>query len=119
MNNPQHPYTILLLMRATPQWLSLSRADRTAFFETAIQPIFSRVASSVRVRLFDSEYFHGQVSDFIIVESDNLHQYKLFIELLRDTKVYSEPYFDIKDIIVGQENAFQEFDNLIQNTDEY
>ncbi len=55
----------------------------------------------------------------MIVESDNLHQYKLFIELLRDTKVYSEPYFDIKDIIVGQENAFQEFDNLIQNTDEY
>jgi hypothetical protein len=107
------PYTILLLLNATPNWLSLSRKARQQFFEMNVLPIFSRVASTVRTRFFDSEYFHARVSDFIIVETESLRDYKLFIEMLRDTKIYAEPYFEIKDIIVGQENAFQEFDELL------
>lgn len=105
----QKPYTILVLMNATPKWLSLTRDERSKFVEKELTPIFARVGETVNIRMFDSEYFHSSVSDFIIVSTTNLDEYKLFIELLRDTKVYGAPYFEIKDIIMGQETLFEDF----------
>jgi hypothetical protein len=105
----QKPYTILVLMNATPKWLSLTRDERSEFVEKELTPIFIRVSKTVNIKLFDSEYFHSSVSDFMIVSTTNLDDYKLLIELLRDTKIYGVPYFEIKDIIVGQENLFEDF----------
>lgn len=105
----QKPYTILVLMNATPKWLSLTRDERSRFVEKELTPVFARVSKTVKVRLYDSEYFHSSVSDFMIVNTTSLDDYKLLIELLRDTKVYSVPYFEIKDIITGQENLFEDF----------
>src|SRR4051794_12344799 len=102
----QKPYTILVLMNATHKWLSLTRDERSEFVEKELTPIFIRVGKTVNIKLFDSEYFHSSVSDFMIVSTTNLDDYKLLIELLRDTKIYGVPYFEIKDIIVGQENLF-------------
>lgn len=103
------PYTILVLMNATPQWLSLTRDQRSQFFEKQVMPIFQEVGQSVDVKLFDSEYFHAKVSDFMIITTSHLNQYKLLIELLRDSKIYGVPYFEIVEIIVGQENLFEDF----------
>jgi hypothetical protein len=108
------PYTVLILMNATPGWLSLSRDGRSIFFEESITPVFRKVSKTVKVQLFDSEYFHAIVSDFMIVTTHNFDDYKLLIELLRDTKIYSEPYFDIIDIIVGQEDAFRDFNEFLK-----
>jgi hypothetical protein len=105
----QKPYTILVLMNATPKWLSLTRDERSKFAEKDLTPIFSEVGKNVNIKMFDSEYFHSSVSDFMIVSTTNLDNYKLLIELLRDTKIYGIPYFEIKDIIVGQENLFEDF----------
>lgn len=111
----QKPYTVLLLMNATPKWLSLTRQERSKFVEKELAPIFSQVSKTVNVRLFDSEYFHSSVSDFMIVSTRDLDDYKLLIELLRDTKVYGAPYFEIKDIIVGQENLFEDFNERLKD----
>lgn len=105
----QKPYTILVLMNATPQWLALSREQRAAFFEKSIIPAFRKVSQTVKVRLFDSEYFHARVSDFMIVETDKLDDFQQLIERLRDSKIYSAPYFEIRDLIVGQQNRFEDF----------
>lgn len=110
----KRPYTILILMNATPKGLSHTRDERSAFFEKKVIPIFQKVSKSIKVQLFDSEYFHANVSDFMIVTANSLDDYKLLIELLRDTKIYAEPYFEIKDIIVGQENAFEDFNELLK-----
>jgi len=110
----QKPYTILVLLNATPQWLSLTREQRSTFFEEELTPIFLKVKSTTNVRMFDSEYFHSSVSDFIMINTTSLDDYKLLIECLRDTKIYSAPYFQIKDIIVGQENLFEEFNQLFK-----
>jgi hypothetical protein len=115
MSNPSKPYTILLLMKATSKWLSLSRKGRRNFFARKVMPIFQQVANTVKVSLFDSEYFHSGISDFMIVSTSNLHDYQLMIELLRDSEVYSEPFFEISDIIIGQENLFHDFDELLIN----
>lgn len=103
------PYTVLVLMNATPQWLSLTREQRTGFFETSVAPAFQSVGKTVSVRLFDSEYFHATVSDFMIITAENLEDYQELIERLRDTRIYGAPYFEIKDVIVGQENRFEDF----------
>jgi len=103
------PYTILVLMNAAPEWLSLKRDERSKFVEKELKPIFIQVGKSVNIKIFDSEYFHSAISDFMVVSTTNLDDYKLLIELLRDTKVYGVPYFEIKDIIVGQETLFEDF----------
>lgn len=108
------PYTILVLMNATPQWLSLTRDQRSQFFEKQVMPIFQKVGQSVEVKLFDSEYFHAKVSDFMIITTAHLNHYKLLIELLRDSKIYGVPYFEIVDIIVGQENLFEDFNEVLK-----
>lgn len=109
------PYTILLLLNATPEWLSLSRDQRTAFFEKNVMPLFLKVEPTVEVRLFDSEYFHAEVSDFMIISTASLENYMLLIEMMRDTKIYGVPYFDVKDIIIGKENQFLEFNEVLKN----
>jgi hypothetical protein len=111
-------YTVLVLLKATPQWLSLSRDKRSDFFDREILPIFRKVAQTVNIRFFDSEYFHAQVSDFMIIETADLTSYQLFTEQLRDTKIYSVPYFEINNIVLGQENAFLEFNKQFQKTAE-
>jgi len=101
-------------MNATPQWLTLTRDQRSKFFEKQVMLIFQKVGQSVEVKLFDSEYFHAKVSDFMIISTENLNQYKLLIELLRDSKIYGVPYFEIVDIIVGQENLFADFNEELK-----
>lgn len=44
-----------------------------------------------------------------------MDEYELIIELLRDTKIYGAPYFDIKDIIIGQENLFESFNEKFKS----
>lgn len=105
----QKPYTILVLMNATPKWLALTRNERSKFVENEITPIIQRVSKTVNVSFYDSEYFHSSVSDFMMVGTNVLDDYKTLIEMLRDTKIYSVPYFEIKDIIMGQENLFEDF----------
>ena len=103
------PYTVLVLLNAKPHWLALTRDQRSEFVRKELVPILDRVSKKVAVSFFDSEYFHASISDFLILHTSELEGYKLFIELLRDTKVYSIPYFEIKDIIIGQENLFEDF----------
>lgn len=109
------PYTILLLLNATPQWLSLTREARSDFFEKHVIPVFREIGRSTQARFYDSEYFHAAVSDFLIIHTSDINDYKLLIEKLRDSKVYSAPYFEVKDIITGQENAFEDFNRQFKN----
>ena len=107
-------YTILMLLNATPVWLSLSRDKRSQFFTKDILPIFQRVSKTVKIGFYDSEYFHSTISDFMIITTADLDEYKLLIELLRDTKIYGIPYFEVKDIIIGQENLFADFNKKLK-----
>ena len=114
MNSKPSTYTVLLLMNATAGWLALSRQQRADYVEEHLLPLFGKFSHSCRVRMYDSEYFHAAVSDFLIIDTDNLKEYGYLMEHLRDSKVYAEPYFEVKDIIVGQENAFKDFENHLR-----
>lgn len=53
-------FTVFMLLNATPGWLSLSRRERGNYFETAIVPLFGKFSNTIKVRMFDSEYFHAR-----------------------------------------------------------
>jgi Darcynin, domain of unknown function len=100
-------YTILILVNATPQWLSLQRSERDHFVETELQPIFAKYGHSCNIRLFDSDFTNPGVSDFIIVETEDLKEFGFMMGYLRESKTFAAPYFDIKDLIVGVPNNFR------------
>ncbi|WP_428330584.1 darcynin family protein [Mucilaginibacter sp.] len=100
-------YTILILVNATNQWLSLPRAERDEFVEKELQPILKKYSSSCNVKLYDSDFTHPAVSDFLIIETNDLKEYGYMIGYLRESKTFAVPYFEIKDLIVGVNNNFR------------
>lgn len=109
------PFTILILLNATPQWLSLSRNQRSEFVLKELSPIIEKVGAKLDIRFFDSEYFHAHFSDFLIIQTVELIDYQLFIEMLRDTKFYGVPHFKVLDIVIGKENLFKEYDKQLKS----
>jgi hypothetical protein len=105
--------TILLLLHARPAWLALSRDERADFFQNTFQPLTRKFSKSCSFRLFDSEFFHARISDFLLIETTSLDDYQDFIEMLRDTPFYAVPYFEVADIIPAKENAFLQYDEKL------
>lgn len=103
------PVTFFMLLKSTPAWLSLSRTQRTAFIEEQIQPIFTRYAA-VTLRFYDAEAFSGRCTDVAVWETSNLRQYAFLIDALRDTPFFSQPYFEVVDIIPGIEDSYRDYD---------
>lgn len=97
-------------MTTTEAWLRLTRTQRRAFVEKRLNPIFGRYAASVQPRHIDAEAFTARCTDVLILEVSDLRQYYYFMEELRDTEVYTKPYFRVEEIIVGVENGFAEFE---------
>ena len=95
-------YTIFMMMRATEAWLSLSGVDRQQFVGSDLLPIFAR-HETVNIRLYDAEAFSAPVSDIAVFETDNLPDYMKLIDTLRDSKFYTEPYFEVLQIIPAAE----------------
>ena len=107
-------YTIVILVSTTTHWLRLSREDRNQYTITHIGPILAKYAPTVTLRMFDAEAFNARHTDFLIVETTDLKQYYHFWEEIRDSKIYTEPYFTINEIIVGREDAFKEFEETLK-----
>ena len=110
MSISQTPYTILMLMTATPVWLGLPREERDAFTATTIQPLLEQYEERVQVRFFDAEAFTARSSDFAIFTTLDLKTYYFLIEELRDTAMFTVPYFVVNDILIGLENGYQAFE---------
>lgn len=109
----QETMTIFMLLDATPQWLALSRQQRSNYYQHTIMPILARFSAIIKVRLFDSEYFNARVSDILMLETTSMSDYRLLIEMLRDTEIYGVPYFRVSDIIPAKENGFKEADEVL------
>lgn len=106
-------YTIVILISATKLWLRLSRKDRNEFSEQTLMPIIMQYKKTLSVRMFDAESFNAKNSDFIIIETSHLNDYYHLWEQIRDSKIYTEPYFIINEIIIGKEDAFKDYEKSI------
>ncbi|SBS26380.1 hypothetical protein MSP8887_04193 [Marinomonas spartinae] len=102
-------YTFFVHMNATAAWLSLSREERNRYFTETIGDIFARYPD-VSVRLYDCEAFTTRCSDIAVYETENLQHYYFLIEALRDSQVFTVPYFEVVDIFPALENGFEEYE---------
>lgn len=101
--------TILIRYRFNLPWLQMSRAQRQEYEVTVIQPIFSRYAGQVQVRLFDAEAFHVDFTDFMLLTVSDLQAYYFMIEEIRDSVLITEGYLEFSDITIGIENGYKTF----------
>lgn len=101
--------TYFMLLRALPVWLAKSRPQRRAFIAEMVAPILA-AHPATRLRYYDTEAFSGRCSDIAVFETEDALDYSDLIEELRDTAFFSAPYYEVVDIIPGQENGFQDYE---------
>jgi hypothetical protein len=103
-------YGIVLTYTVTPRWLALSRAERNAMRAGHIEPVFAAFADQVTARFFDAEAFHTRMSDFAVLETEDLRAYYFLVEALRDTPLIAEGYMTFGEIFLGVEDGFHEYE---------
>ncbi|MCX2183872.1 darcynin [Streptomyces sp. SKN60] len=106
-------YGIVLTYRVTPRWLALSRQERNARRATHLDPLFAAHAPRVTARFFDAEAFHAQVTDFAVLETEDLRSYYFLVEALRDTPLISEGYLEFGEIFLGVQDGFQAYERAL------
>lgn len=107
-------YTFFVHMNATKEWLSLSREQRAEYFSVVQSEIFSKYPG-VKIRLYDVEAFSARCSDIAVYETENIQEYYFLVDALRDSKIYTVPYFEIVDIFPAIEDGFLEYEEHIAN----
>lgn len=103
------PYTFFMMLRSAPNWLRLSRSDRQRFLADHINPLFVRYPA-VKLRFYDAEAFSGRCTDIAMFETTDLQAYTFLIDGLRDTAFFSQPYFEVVDIVPAVEDGYLEYD---------
>ena len=100
---------------ATKHWLKLSREQRKGFVTQELNAIFATYAGKVSARFFDAEAFNANCSDVAIFETEDLKQYYFLMEEIRDSKIFTVPYFIFNDIIPSLEGGFVQFEEEVTN----
>ncbi|QEC68013.1 hypothetical protein FRZ67_12125 [Panacibacter ginsenosidivorans] len=104
-------YQILLLLKATSKWMGLSKAYRDKVFTDVVYPLFLNYTADLQIQVFSTEAFHASVSDVINIETENMEEYYHFLQQLKSSRIFSEEYFELQDVIVGMENGFRKFND--------
>ncbi len=60
----------------------------------------------MRITFYDVEAFSARCSNIAMFEAANLNDYAALIDALRNTKLYTVPYFDIVDILPAKKADF-------------
>lgn len=100
-------YTILVLVNASHAWLSLKREERDLFVEKELQPVLQKYSDTCEIDIFDCDFTHASVSDFLIIKTTNLSDWGYLMGYLRESKTFAAPYFEVKDIVIGVPNNFR------------
>ena len=102
-------YVFFVLLRATPDWLRLSREQRRAMNAEHLLPLLAG-SDSVRMRYFDAEAFTADCSDVMMIETDDPKRHYFFMERLRDSPMITAPYFVVQQIVPCIEEGYVEFE---------
>ena len=105
----QANYAFFVLVRALPAWLRLPREERGAISAREWAPILRR-HDRVRLRTFDAEAFYARGSDVFLFETEAPEAYYFLMEAVRDSSIFTEPYFELIDIIPAIEDGFRRYE---------
>ena len=103
-----------ILLRALPAWLQLPREQRNTIATTALGKALSLSTAQqpLSLRHFDAEAFSGVCSDIVLCETGDMLQWHCVMEILRDSPLFSAPYFELVHIIPALEEGFRQFEAL-------
>ncbi|MFE2911906.1 darcynin family protein [Kitasatospora indigofera] len=99
------PVTAFMLVKTTPEWLTLTVRQRVDAFTTEVLPAIEARTTGVRSRFFDTEFYSARVTDVWMWEAENHRAYQLLIDALRETPFWDR-YFEVVDLLVGTENGY-------------
>lgn len=108
MNRPLPPLTLFLHLRALPAWLALTRSERHRIGAEAIGEALAE--TGVTYRHFDAEAFSAECSDIAMLEAADHARLNRVMERLRDSAVFTRPYFELVSIIPAMEDGFRQFE---------
>jgi hypothetical protein len=95
--NPQ-PYTVFMLLQATPRWLGLDADERASLQDSALVHVYERFPA-VRLRFFDASAFHGRCTALMVWETTDMPEYRAAVESLRNHPLLQGPNFEVLDVI--------------------
>jgi len=101
-------WSIFMLLRTLPAWLALPRETRAEIAEATFNTAFSK--SSLQMSYFDAEAFSARCTDIAVFETEDLQSYYFAVERLRDSPLFTKPYFEIIDIIPAIKDGFRAFE---------
>ncbi|MHC1479167.1 darcynin family protein [Frateuria aurantia] len=108
MNSHSGSYTIFVLLKTLPAWLTLPRAQRHAVADAAFAEAL--VDGQVHVRHFDAEAFSAVCTDVAVFETEQLTAFYFVMERLRDSPLFAHPYFELVQIIPSIADGFHLFE---------
>lgn len=100
---------VLVQLTALAAWLRLSREQRSHIVEEQVAPVLA-AHRGVLARWVDLEAFTADSSDLLLVETDDLLEWNRLFEALRDTALFSEPYFRLDRLLIGAEDGFRDYE---------
>ena len=103
-------YTFFLMLVATEHWLSLSRPERHRLSHEHVGASLQKFPQ-LRLRYFDAEAFTADCSDLMMIQAGDLTAYYDFIETLRDSPMFTVPYFRVVRIIPTIEDGYRQFED--------
>ena len=108
MHNIKVEYAVVMSYSFSNEWLALSHAQRRAFEEEHVFPVFAKYGDRIRRRSYDADSFATRTSDFMILETEDLQAYYFLVEELRDNPLLAKGYARIDDFMIGINNEYKQ-----------
>lgn len=102
-------WVFIVQLTALPAWLALDRERRRAIV-AELEPVFDE-HRQVRLRWVDVEAFTADCSDVLIAETVEPRAWNHLFEALRDSALFTTPYFRLERILTGVEDGYRDYEN--------
>ncbi|MCB0191679.1 MAG: Darcynin 1 [Anaerolineae bacterium] len=101
----QQTVTFFVHMNASRAWLTLSHAERSDFAAKALAPLLEKYPN-ITLRFYDTEAFTTKCSDIAVFETNSIPDFYGLMDSIRDSQLFTVPYFEFVDIIPAIEADF-------------
>jgi len=108
-------FRIIISYFFTDKWLSLSWDERKSINEKVIEPLVEKYDGQLDLELVDAEAFDPELTDFVLIKTNDLIKYYYFIEHLRESELVTKNYLKIQKIQIGVIGGFKRFESEVLN----
>lgn len=100
-------YTILIFFNTTQLFMKKNRVERDRIVREEVRPLLNFFQEKLEITMYDCDFTNPKYSDFMIVRAEEVKDFSYFMGYLRESKILTEPYFEIKDLVIGLPQNFR------------